>query len=67
MVTAAMGNGDHLAAIAGNNICCKDVVINSGRRRSSGARSLISLPPGMVDSDAEEDMLMDEMNWDKLL
>ena len=56
-------------ASPGNNICCKDVVFNSERRRSS-ARSLVSLPPGMVDSDADhedEDMLMDEINWDKLL
>ena len=81
---AAPGNDSDLATLAtgnisaGSDVCCKDVVINSGgfgRRRSSGARSLVSLPPGMiVDSDAEaagaegdEDMLMDEINWDKLL
>ena len=73
---AAAGNSD-LATSTGNDVCCKDVVFNSGggqgqqgRRRSSGARSLVSLPPGMVDSDAdheEEDMLMDGINWDKLL
>ena len=80
--SAAAGNDGDLATlvtgnISGGDVCCKDVVINSGfgRRRSSGARSLVSLPPGMiVDSDVEagaaegdEDMLMDEINWDKLL
>ena len=79
--SAAAGNDGDLATLvtgnisAGSDICCKDVVINSGfgRRRSSGARSLVSLPPGMiVDSDMdagaeEEDILMDEINWDKLL
>ena len=77
-MTSATGNatgnncGQQMATTASpgnNNICCKDVVFNSERRRSS-ARSLVSLPPGMVDSDADhedEDMLMDEINWDKLL
>ena len=79
--SAAAGNDGDLATlvtgnISGSDVCCKDVVINSGfgRRRSSGARSLVSLPPGMiVDSDVdagaegEEDILMDEINWDKLL
>merc|ERR1719471_1848864 len=58
--SAAAGNDGDLATLVtgnisgGSDICCKDVVINSGfgRRRSSGARSLVSLPPGMiVDSD----------------
>ena len=77
--SAAAGNDGDLATLvtgSGSDVCCKDVVINSGfgRRRSSGARSLVSLPPGMiVDSDVdagaegEEDILMDEINWDKLL
>ena len=74
---ATLATGNISANISGSDVCCKDVVINSGfgRRRSSGARSLVSLPPGMiVDSDVEaagaegdEDILMDEINWDKLL
>lgn len=67
------GCGQQLATATGNICCPRDVVFNSeqqGGRRRSSARSLVSLPPGMVDSDADgedEDMLMDEINWDKLL
>ncbi len=81
-VTAAMmecGGSDALSAVGGFDADAvssvggpKDVTFNPGRRRSSGARSLV-LPPGMLGCDSPEEddesmMLMaDEFNWDKLL